>query len=68
MIEISIWKIFLVIMVALIVLGPEQLPKAANMLGKWLGKVRGSLKQVEKQLTLMEQESQKETEEATDRK
>lgn len=56
MIEISIWKILVVLLVALIVLGPEQLPKVARNLGRWLGMLRGSVKQVQKELTLLEDE------------
>lgn len=62
MIEISIWKILLVLMVALLVLGPKQLPKVARTLGKWLGMLRGSLKKVQAELTLIEQQSESKNE------
>jgi sec-independent protein translocase protein TatB len=56
MITISFWKILLVLLVALIVLGPQQLPKAAHTLGKWLGLLRGSLSKVQKELSLLEEQ------------
>lgn len=40
MIEINIWKILLVLIVALIVLGPEHLQKGARFLGRILGRCR----------------------------
>lgn len=56
MVEISLWKILLVLLVALLVLGPEQLPKVAHTLGKWLGLLRGSIKQVQTELSLLEEQ------------
>jgi sec-independent protein translocase protein TatB len=40
MIEINFWKIFLVLLVALVVLGPERLPKIARQLGRWIAQLR----------------------------
>jgi sec-independent protein translocase protein TatB len=40
MIEINFWKIFLVLLVALVVLGPERLPKVARQLGRWIAQLR----------------------------
>ncbi len=68
MIEISIWKILLVLLVALVVLGPEQLPKVARTLGKWLGVLRGSVKQVQKELALLEEQKPPEAENDSERK
>lgn len=50
MIEISIWKIFLVLIVALVVLGPEQLPKVAKMLGRLIGQLKGAMGTVQKEI------------------
>lgn len=40
MFDFGFGEIVLVLMVALVVLGPERLPKAARTVGAWIGKVR----------------------------
>ncbi|MGH8206361.1 MAG: Sec-independent protein translocase protein TatB, partial [Steroidobacteraceae bacterium] len=40
--------------IALVVLGPEKLPKLANTIGRWIGRARGMARQFREQL---EQES-----------
>ncbi|HEX4051389.1 MAG TPA: Sec-independent protein translocase protein TatB [Steroidobacteraceae bacterium] len=48
-------EILLIFGIALVVLGPEKLPKLANTIGKWIGRARGMARQFREQL---EQESQ----------
>ena len=36
MFDISFWELTLVGLIALIVIGPHQLPKIGNMLGRWV--------------------------------
>jgi sec-independent protein translocase protein TatB len=38
--DIGFWEIFLILILALLVVGPERLPKAARTAGYWLGKAR----------------------------
>lgn len=48
-------EILLIFGIALVVLGPEKLPKLANTIGKWIGRARGMARQFREQL---EQETQ----------
>ncbi len=36
----SFWEIFVIGIIALVVLGPERLPKAAKTVGMWVGKAK----------------------------
>ena len=40
MFDIGFWEIFLILVLALIVIGPERLPRAARTAGYWLGRAR----------------------------
>ena len=40
MFDIGFWELFLILVLALLVVGPERLPKAARTVGYWLGKAR----------------------------
>jgi sec-independent protein translocase protein TatB len=40
MFDIGFWEIALILVLALIVLGPERLPQAARTVGHWVGKAR----------------------------
>ena len=40
MFDIGFWEIFLILILALLVVGPERLPKAARAAGYWFGKAR----------------------------
>lgn len=40
MFDIGFWEIMLILVLALLVLGPERLPGAARTVGHWVGKVR----------------------------
>ena len=43
-------EVLLVCVIALVVLGPEKLPRLVRTLGQWLGKGRAMMKQVQQQL------------------
>jgi len=40
MFDIGFWEIFLILILALIIVGPERLPAAARTAGHWFGKAR----------------------------
>lgn len=40
MFEIGFWEIFLILILALLVIGPERLPSAARKAGYWVGRAR----------------------------
>lgn len=50
MFEISFGEMVLVLVVALLVLGPERLPKAANAVGRYAGHARSYLRTMMSQL------------------
>lgn len=60
MIEISVWKIFLVLLVAFLVLGPNHLPQTARRLGRLLKEFRGILNTVQKEIQDISVEQKKE--------
>lgn len=59
MIEISFWKIMLVLVVALVVLGPEQLPKAARTFGSFISTIRKSLGKLQTEISALEHKDSK---------
>ncbi len=40
MFDIGFWEILLILILALVVIGPQRLPRAARTLGLWVGKAR----------------------------
>jgi sec-independent protein translocase protein TatB len=46
MLDIGSWEFLIVIVIALIVVGPERLPKMARTIGLWMGKIRYYVGQV----------------------
>ena len=40
MFDVGFWEIFLIMILALVVIGPERLPGAARTVGLWVGKTR----------------------------
>ena len=40
MFDVGIWEILLILILALVVIGPERLPGAASTAGLWVGKAR----------------------------
>ena len=50
MFDIGFWELMLIGLVALVVVGPERLPKLAYTAGKWLGKGRSMLNAVKSEI------------------
>lgn len=50
MFDIGFWELAIIGLVALLVVGPERLPKLAYTAGKWLGKGRKVLQQVKSEI------------------
>ncbi len=50
MFEVGFTEIVLIFVIALLVLGPERLPKLAADLGRWAGKARAMARQLKNQL------------------
>lgn len=40
MFDVGFWELFLILILALLVVGPERLPGAARSVGRWVGKTR----------------------------
>ena len=50
MFEVGFTEIVLILGIALLVLGPEKLPKLAGQLGRWAGRARAMARQLRQQL------------------
>jgi sec-independent protein translocase protein TatB len=50
MFEVGFTEIILILGIALLVLGPEKLPKLANQIGRWVGRARAMARQLRQQL------------------
>jgi Tat protein translocase TatB subunit len=50
MFEVGFTEIILILGIALLVLGPEKLPKLANQVGRWAGRARSLARQLRAQL------------------
>jgi sec-independent protein translocase protein TatB len=50
MFEVGFTEIVLILGIALLVLGPEKLPKLANQVGRWAGRARAMARQLREQL------------------
>lgn len=50
MFEVGFTEIVLILGIALLVLGPEKLPKLASQLGRWAGRARAMARQLRQQL------------------
>ena len=50
MFDIGLGELFLCFVIALIVLGPEKLPKVARMAGKWTGQARSYMRNLSNEL------------------
>ncbi|MDO9454250.1 MAG: Sec-independent protein translocase protein TatB [Stagnimonas sp.] len=50
MFDIGLGELFLCFVVALVVLGPERLPKVARMAGKWTGQARSYMRNLSAEL------------------
>jgi sec-independent protein translocase protein TatB len=50
MFDVGFWELVLVAVVALVVIGPERLPKAARVAGLWVGRARRTLASVKDEI------------------
>jgi sec-independent protein translocase protein TatB len=50
MFDIAFSEVLLIFVLALVVLGPEKLPKVAAQVGRWIGRARGMARQFREQL------------------
>ena len=50
MLDIGFSEIALIFVLALVVLGPEKLPRVASQVGRWIGRARGMARQFREQL------------------
>lgn len=50
MFEVGFTEIILILGIALLVLGPEKLPRLANQIGRWAGRARALARQLRQQL------------------
>jgi sec-independent protein translocase protein TatB len=50
MFDVGFWELVVIAVVALIVIGPERLPKAARVAGMWLGRARRTLASVKSEI------------------
>lgn len=50
MFEVGFTEIILILGIALLVLGPEKLPRLANQIGRWAGRARAMARQLRQQL------------------
>ena len=47
---VGFWELVILLLIGLIVLGPERLPRVANQLGTWLGQARRMTRMMKRQL------------------
>src|SRR6202011_5984915 len=50
MFDIAFSEVLIIFVLALVVLGPEKLPKVAAQVGRWIGRARGMARQFREQL------------------
>lgn len=50
MFDVGFWELILIGGLALVILGPERLPKVAAELGRWMGRARAMARQLRNQL------------------
>lgn len=50
MFDVGFWEIMFCVLIALVVVGPERLPRLAYTAGKWLGKGRAMLSSVKREI------------------
>jgi sec-independent protein translocase protein TatB len=58
MFDIGFWEILLIAIVALVVVGPERLPKMIRVIGLWVGRAQASFQSIRNEISkeLREQE------------
>lgn len=50
MFDVGFWEIAIICLIALMILGPERLPRTARSLGLWVGKARRTLAEVKRDI------------------
>ena len=50
MFDVGFWEIAIICLIALMILGPERLPRAARSVGLWVGKARRTLAEVKRDI------------------
>jgi sec-independent protein translocase protein TatB len=50
MFDIGFWEILLIAVVALLVVGPERLPKLVRVVGLWLGRAQASVQSIRNEI------------------
>ncbi|MBL4600411.1 MAG: twin-arginine translocase subunit TatB [Methylophaga sp.] len=51
MFDIGFWEIFLITVVALVVVGPERLPKLVRVTGLWIGRANSSIQSIRNEIS-----------------
>jgi sec-independent protein translocase protein TatB len=51
MFDIGFWEILLIAVVALVVVGPERLPKLIRVTGLWIGRAQASLQSIRSEIS-----------------
>ena len=51
MFDIGFWEILLIAVVALVVVGPERLPRLIRVTGLWIGRAQASLQSIRNEIT-----------------
>ncbi len=50
MFDLGFWELAIIVVIGLLVLGPERLPRAARSVGLWVGKARRTLAEVKRDI------------------
>ncbi len=51
MFDIGFWELFLIAIVALVVVGPERLPKLVRITGLWIGRANASIQSIRNEIS-----------------
>lgn len=51
MFDIGFWELLLIAVIALVVVGPERLPRLVRTSGLWLGRARASLQSIKNEIS-----------------
>ena len=50
MFDIGFWEVSLLAVLGLLILGPERLPRVAHTVGLWLGRARGAMRKLQREV------------------
>lgn len=50
MFDIGFWEVVVIAVLALVVLGPERLPRAARVVGFWMGRARSTYQSLQREM------------------